>query len=174
MWSGVADPDMVYDQKPDRDAIALAYPSPKRPCSPTTAITSVRYPYNMNIWSSRANLASATPTSNRSFPAKPNFSAGKEDSTAVKDEAPDEAPADPAKEKYKPRTIGSWLVMLSNFVALFLVALDRTILATAIPRITDEFKSLGDIGWYGSAYMLATASSQLLFGRIYKFYVVRW
>ncbi|KAJ5935008.1 hypothetical protein N7466_004555 [Penicillium verhagenii] len=63
--------------------------------------------------------------------------------------------------------------MLCNFLALFLVALDRTIIATAIPRITDEFHSLGDIGWYGSAYMLASASAQLLFGRIYKFYDIK-
>ncbi|KAH6691667.1 azole resistance protein [Plectosphaerella plurivora] len=83
--------------------------------------------------------------------------------------APKEAD-DPAATNYNPRSINFWLVMLSNFVAVFLVALDRTILATAIPRITDNFKSLGDIGWYGSAYMLTTAASQLLFGRIYKFY----
>jgi MFS family permease len=60
--------------------------------------------------------------------------------------------------------------MLCNYLSLFLVALDRTIITTAIPRITDEFNSLGDIGWYGSAYMLASAISQPLFGRIYKFY----
>ncbi|KAJ5949387.1 hypothetical protein N7454_000971 [Penicillium verhagenii] len=60
-----------------------------------------------------------------------------------------------------------------NAGTLFLVALDRTIIATAIPRITDEFHSLGDIGWYGSAYMLASASAQLLFGRIYKFYDIK-
>ncbi|KAJ5659856.1 hypothetical protein N7507_006307 [Penicillium longicatenatum] len=64
--------------------------------------------------------------------------------------------------------------MLCNFLSLLLVALDRTIIATAIPRITDEFHSLGDIGWYGSAYMLASASAQLLFGRIYKFYDMKW
>lgn len=64
--------------------------------------------------------------------------------------------------------------MLSNFLALFLVALDRTIIATAIPRITDEFGSLGDIGWYGSAYMLTTSCSQLVFGRIYKHYDMKW
>jgi hypothetical protein len=29
-------------------------------------------------------------------------------------------------------------------------ALDNTILATAIPRITDQFNSLADVGWYGS------------------------
>ncbi|KAK6224729.1 major facilitator superfamily transporter [Colletotrichum tabaci] len=78
------------------------------------------------------------------------------------------AEMDEAEENFKPRTVTFWLVILSNFVAMFLVALDRTIIATAIPRITDEFQSLGDIGWYGSAYMLTTAASQLVFGRIYK------
>lgn len=80
---------------------------------------------------------------------------------------------DPAAANYKPWSLNFWLIMLSNFVAIFLVALDRTILATAVPRITDDFKSLGDIGWYGSAYMLTTAASQLLFGRILKFYNLR-
>lgn len=63
---------------------------------------------------------------------------------------------------------------MSNFLAMFLVALDRTIVATAIPRITDDFHSLGDVGWYGSAYMLTTAASQLLFGRLYKHYNMKW
>ncbi|KAI1814331.1 MFS general substrate transporter [Poronia punctata] len=56
------------------------------------------------------------------------------------------------------------------FLAMFIVALDRTIIGTATPRITEDFHSLGDIGWYGSAYQLTTAASQLLFGRVYKFY----
>ena len=47
---------------------------------------------------------------------------------------------------------------------------DRTIIATAIPRITDDFNSLGDVGWYGSAYLLTGCAFQLLFGRIYTFY----
>lgn len=75
---------------------------------------------------------------------------------------------------YNPRSFKFWTIMFCNFLALFLVALDRTILATAIPRITDEFKSLGDVGWYASAYMLTTAASQLLFGRVYKFYPTKW
>jgi hypothetical protein len=81
---------------------------------------------------------------------------------------------DEAEKNFKPKTAKFWMVMLSNFIAMFLVALDRTIIATAIPRITDDFRSLGDIGWYGSSYMLTTAASQLLFGRIYKFYSLRW
>lgn len=75
---------------------------------------------------------------------------------------------------YKPKTLRFWLTLLANFLAVFLVALDRTIVATAIPQITDEYHSLGDIGWYGSAYMLTTAASQLLFGRLFKFYNTKW
>lgn len=33
-----------------------------------------------------------------------------------------------------------------------------TVLATAIPRITDEFGTIDDIGWYGSAYFLTICS----------------
>lgn len=53
-------------------------------------------------------------------------------------------------------------------------AIDNTIIATAIPKITDHFKSLDDIGWYGSAYMLTTCAFQLLFGKFYTFYSVKW
>lgn len=75
---------------------------------------------------------------------------------------------------YQPKSPKFWLTLLANFLAMFLVALDRTIVATAIPRITDDFRSLGDIGWYGSAYMLTTAASQLVFGRLYKHYNMKW
>ncbi len=47
-------------------------------------------------------------------------------------------------------------------------------MATAIPRITDQFNSLDDVGWYASAYMLTGCSAQLLYGRIYKFYSTKW
>ncbi len=30
-----------------------------------------------------------------------------------------------------------------------------------------------DIGWYGSAYLLATCAFQLLFGKLYTFYSVK-
>ncbi|KPM36233.1 hypothetical protein AK830_g10331 [Neonectria ditissima] len=78
-----------------------------------------------------------------------------------------------AEENYKPKTLKFWLIIVSAITSMFLVALDRTILSTAIPAITDEFNSLGDIGWYGSAYMLTTAAFQLIFGRIYRFYDLR-
>ncbi|KAH7328032.1 major facilitator superfamily domain-containing protein [Stachybotrys elegans] len=83
-------------------------------------------------------------------------------------------PQNGSADNYKPRTLKFWLIILSSFMSLFLVAIDRTILSTAIPNITDDFGSLGDIGWYGSAYMLTTAAFQLLFGRIFRFYDLRW
>lgn len=51
---------------------------------------------------------------------------------------------------------------------------DRLIIATAIPAITNEFNSVGDIGWYGSAYMLTAAIFNPLFGRIYQLYATKW
>lgn len=36
-----------------------------------------------------------------------------------------------------------------------LVLLDSAIIVTAVPRITSDFHSLPDVGWYGSAYELA-------------------
>jgi MFS family permease len=54
------------------------------------------------------------------------------------------------------------------------MALDNSIIATAIPRITDQFHSLGDVGWYGSAYLLTTAALQLLFGKFYSYFSIKW
>ncbi|EPS34264.1 hypothetical protein PDE_09228 [Penicillium oxalicum 114-2] len=64
-------------------------------------------------------------------------------------------------------------LIVSAFVAMFLVALDRTIISTAIPKITDEFDSLNDVGWYGSSYLLTCCAFQLLFGKMYKLFSVR-
>ncbi|KAL8829338.1 MAG: hypothetical protein Q9191_002067 [Dirinaria sp. TL-2023a] len=57
--------------------------------------------------------------------------------------------------------------------AVFCVALDNTIIATAIPYITDQFKNLNDVGWYGSVYLLTTCAFQLLYGKLYKFFSIK-
>ncbi|KAJ5326635.1 hypothetical protein MYU51_014499 [Penicillium brevicompactum] len=66
------------------------------------------------------------------------------------------------------------LIVLALCLSVFLVALDNSIIATAIPKITDQFHSLEDVGWYGSAYLLTTASLQLLFGKFYSFFSIKW
>ncbi|CAK1354643.1 uncharacterized protein RHO25_001576 [Cercospora beticola] len=58
-------------------------------------------------------------------------------------------------------------------LTIFCIALDSTIIATAIPSITDDFSSINDIGWYGSAYFLTTCGFQLLFGKLYTFFSLK-
>lgn len=50
---------------------------------------------------------------------------------------------------------------------------DKTIIGTALPRISDEFHSLSSIGWYASSYLLTLCAFQLVWGRIYTFYSVK-
>jgi MFS family permease len=81
---------------------------------------------------------------------------------------------DPALSAYNIRSPAFWIVIISVYLAFFLIALDRMIIATAIPTITNDFNSISDIGWYGSAYMLTCAVFNPLFGAIYRFYDVKW
>ncbi|KAL7816093.1 MFS general substrate transporter [Trichoderma aethiopicum] len=82
------------------------------------------------------------------------------DSSTAKAEAPHQYPSNQKRI----------VIMLALYMAIFLVTLDQNILATAIPRITDEFNSLNDVGWYGTAYLLTMCSFQLMMGKVYKFY----
>ncbi|KAF7331504.1 Major facilitator superfamily transporter [Mycena kentingensis (nom. inval.)] len=66
------------------------------------------------------------------------------------------------------------LITIALCLSVFLVALDNTIIATAIPKITNQFDSLADVGWYASSYLLTTASFQLFMGKLYTFLDIKW
>ncbi|KAL8675343.1 MAG: hypothetical protein Q9168_000300 [Polycauliona sp. 1 TL-2023] len=66
------------------------------------------------------------------------------------------------------------IITVSLCLSVLLMALDNTIIATAIPKITDNFDSLDDVGWYGSAYLLTTCAFQLFFGKLYTFFSIKW
>ncbi|KAF7316478.1 WD-REPEATS-REGION domain-containing protein [Mycena indigotica] len=76
-------------------------------------------------------------------------------------------------EEY-PHGLKLALLLLTLCIAVFLVALDNTILATALPNISDYFNSLDDVPWYISAYLLTSSSFQLLFGKLYSFLPIKW
>src|ERR1700709_518386 len=59
------------------------------------------------------------------------------------------------------------LVMVGLALAIFLMSIDASIIATAIPRITSQFGSTDDIGWYGSAYSFATCALQPVAGKLF-------
>ncbi|CAK5276004.1 unnamed protein product [Mycena citricolor] len=65
------------------------------------------------------------------------------------------------------------VLMFALGLSVFLVALDNTIIDTAVPSITDTFHSLSDVGWYSSSYLLTTASTQLLFGKLYTHFPIK-
>jgi MFS family permease len=48
-----------------------------------------------------------------------------------------------------------------------------TIVATAIPKITDEFHGINNIAWYGSAFFLTLAAFQSTWGKAYKYFPLK-
>ncbi|QVM10208.1 hypothetical protein D8B26_004869 [Coccidioides posadasii str. Silveira] len=90
-----------------------------------------------------------------------------------KDGVEESTPTQPDDSQY-PGLATVIPIMAALYLGVFLVALDRTIIATAIPRITDDFHSLNDVGWYGSSYLIAACSFQLLYGKVYTLYHPKW
>ncbi|PLB51671.1 putative MFS multidrug transporter [Aspergillus steynii IBT 23096] len=56
---------------------------------------------------------------------------------------------------------------------LWKVSLDMTIVATAIPKITDEFGGIELVGWYGSAFFITLGSFQASWGKTYKYFPLK-
>ncbi|PHH90310.1 hypothetical protein CDD83_3984 [Cordyceps sp. RAO-2017] len=80
--------------------------------------------------------------------------------------------ADDAAAVY-PRGLKLLLIIAALCMAVFLVALDQTIIAPALGAITAHFQSVKDIGWYGSAYLLTTTALQPMYGAVYKLFNVK-
>ncbi|OBT58605.1 hypothetical protein VE04_01686 [Pseudogymnoascus sp. 24MN13] len=59
--------------------------------------------------------------------------------------------ADDGAADYLPMGPKLYLIVFSLMMAVFCVALDNTIIAVAIPRITDQFHNLNDVGCSSSA-----------------------
>ncbi|KAF3479939.1 azole resistance protein 1 [Arthroderma uncinatum] len=79
-----------------------------------------------------------------------------------------------ADEQNHPHGIKLVVIVGSLAASVFLVALDKTIITTVIPKITDDFHSINDIGWYGSAYFITFAAFQLVFGKLFSFYSIKY
>ena len=69
-----------------------------------------------------------------------------------------------------PGGIHLLVVTIALILALLLAVMDMTILATAIPHITDEFHRPDDIGWYASVFFMTVASTQSTWGKAYKYF----
>ncbi|KAH7342758.1 major facilitator superfamily domain-containing protein [Rhexocercosporidium sp. MPI-PUGE-AT-0058] len=85
-----------------------------------------------------------------------------------------QAKKDEEEDMEYPHGVKLWIILGALCLAVFLVALDQTIISTAIPKITDRFKSIRDIGWYGSSYLLTATALQPTFGRIYTIFDIKY
>jgi len=58
------------------------------------------------------------------------------------------------------------LIMLSLGIAVLLVALDITIVTTALPTIAEHFQSASGYTWVGSAYLIANSAATPIWGKV--------
>ncbi|KAK3369997.1 major facilitator superfamily domain-containing protein [Podospora didyma] len=72
-----------------------------------------------------------------------------------------------------PTGVAFAFIVVALVLSIFLVALDMTIVATAIPKITDEFGGLEDVAWYGSAFFMTVGGFQSTWGKIYKYFPLK-
>ncbi|KAF3084460.1 hypothetical protein TWF569_006965 [Orbilia oligospora] len=75
-------------------------------------------------------------------------------------------------EEY-PQGMKRFIIVLALILAIFLASLDMTIVATAIPRITDEFHGLDKVSWYGSAFFMTNGGFQSSWGKAYKYFPLK-
>ncbi|KAH0837408.1 putative HC-toxin efflux carrier TOXA [Fonsecaea pedrosoi] len=96
------------------------------------------------------------------------------DGTRTKESLPTEG--GPEKESDTTDALGfrRHILFAAVFVSTLLMALNGSIISTAIPQITTHFNSLKDIGWYGSAYLVTTCAMQPLVGRIYTHFPIKY
>ncbi|KAJ7082359.1 ABC transporter [Mycena belliarum] len=66
------------------------------------------------------------------------------------------------------------VVFVAMLLSLLLIALDQTILSTALPRIASDFNSFTLQGWVASSFVLAQTVFILFYGQILRIYPAKW
>src|ERR1700753_2314016 len=61
-------------------------------------------------------------------------------------------------------------ILLSLMLAMFLAALDQTIVATALPTIARQFRDVSSLSWVITAYLLASSAVAPVFGTLSDIY----
>lgn len=86
----------------------------------------------------------------------------------IEGEQPRDATAQPPLESERPQRskLKIALIMFSLCVAVLLVALDITIVTTALPTISEQFKSASGYTWIGSAYLIAQSAATPIWGKV--------
>lgn len=78
------------------------------------------------------------------------------------------------KKRKKKEKVGRILTFLGLQIALFLAALDGTIVATALPRIGSDFNQMSIVAWVATAYILTFDAFQPLFSKFSDIFGRKW
>ncbi|KAF8143658.1 transporter [Mycena galopus ATCC 62051] len=66
------------------------------------------------------------------------------------------------------------LVFVAILLSVLLIALDQTILSTALPRIASDFDSFSLQGWVATSFVLSQTVFVLFYGQIMRIYPAKW
>ncbi|EPE09498.1 major facilitator superfamily transporter [Ophiostoma piceae UAMH 11346] len=104
-----------------------------------------------------------------------NADTDEEKGTIAPEQQENTAPnADEDEEGEYPKGAKLTAIVVALCLSIFLMSLDFTIVATAIPKITDQFHGLGDVAWYGSAFFLTVGGFQSTWGKAYKYFSLKY
>ncbi|EAW12043.1 MDR family MFS transporter [Aspergillus clavatus NRRL 1] len=119
------------------------------------------------------STAEATDTENQTMvPSDDGTSDLTEKKEPSEKQATQATPPGPPAVTY-PTPLRGAVLTVALLLAMFLVALDMSIITTAIPTITQRFHSLDQEGWYGSAFFLCLATFQAFWGKAYKYFPLK-
>ncbi|KAJ3873568.1 ABC transporter [Lentinula edodes] len=66
------------------------------------------------------------------------------------------------------------VIFVAMLLSLLLIALDQTILSTALPRIASDFNSFSLQGWVSSSFVLAQTVFLLFYGQLLRIFPAKW
>lgn len=83
----------------------------------------------------------------------------------------------PLKDDGTPLRPGGWrwiLILASMYSCMFLLALDNTIVADIQPAIIAEYNDIAKLSWLAGAYLIGTASTNLVWGKVFASFEVKY
>ncbi|KAH8733096.1 major facilitator superfamily domain-containing protein [Phaeosphaeriaceae sp. PMI808] len=125
--------------------------------------------------SSNLTLPPGTENPSASGVTTPDLIAEKDQQQNYEQSIEYQPPANPTNTLAEEYPTGKRLasIFAALICATFLVALDMTILGTAIPKITDEFEGLNMVSWYGSVYFMTFGGFQPAAGKLFRYFPLK-
>ncbi|KAL6711839.1 hypothetical protein ACN47E_002882 [Coniothyrium glycines] len=123
------------------------------------------FPRDIQVPTSASSNRTSTTQADTAAAQEPENTVGEE---KARDAATDAPTAPGAQDEDKPQRskLKIAVIMFSLAVAVLLVALDITIVTTALPTISEEFRSAAGYTWIGSSYLIACSAATPIWGKV--------